>query len=238
MTCQEFDDALDELLMASAEAASVDELPAEMQRHAAVCRRCRQQQTDWLWLHNHVRRSVAPAPSAGFADQVVAAFVAETAGANCPSRQSARTSQTGFGSLTAWAGGIAAVAASLLLVFLLEPGASDRQVSPQLASTMSATPTLPLELPQGQSMDSIVRSVTDALVLAPSENDTTMSEVEPGPVTEFPDLGIRRAFRDSTGSLLSTSKELGSTIEPITKSAVGAFGFLWKDLAEAEKPRT
>lgn len=73
MTCQKFEDALDELLASSFEDAGViSRLPPEMSEHVQRCQRCRQLCSDWLWLHGQVQRWPVESVSEGFADRVVA----------------------------------------------------------------------------------------------------------------------------------------------------------------------
>lgn len=240
MTCQKFDEALDQWMsLPHGEEEPLHGLSPELRRHVAGCPRCQQLRRDWLWLHRQIQATPAPAPSEGFSDRVVAAFLDSERPARPKAEPIATRSVSPRMTTGAfrWVGGVAALAASIVIGLVLlsgDPNSTPRQ-TPQ--ATVASSPPATLQLPPGPVVDSLVENVSEALALgAPKPTEPTVT-----PAKDFPDLGIRRAFKSSTDDILETSRELTSSVQPIAESAaeaVGAFDFLWQDFTETEKPRT
>lgn len=212
MNCREFEQYVQQHLErdeGGEREASVWSLPAPMIVHAGDCPACAQFYTDLRWLLEQTRHLPAPAPSADFAERVVAQV---TNGRGRPavslSGQRPVLRRVGAWSLLA--------AASVVLLA-------------QLAGPQSGTPMATSPAPM------VVVAAPGSIEPAPVP-ETLASSLTSEPEL-LPTPAIGKAVLASTATFMNAGKEVGGDIQPITASAIGAFDYLWKDLPNpAGKP--
>lgn len=210
MTCQEFKDSLDRWLLDRPVGAR-GKVPAPLAQRARECSCCAQTLQDWFWLADQTAALPAPQPSPRMASRVTRA-VARRTSKDRP--RPVRRSMTSWQSFTI---STVAIAASIAAIFLL---AAPRSRNRDLATSGVVPPVTAKPAPTAQA------PARPAAVAA--------AKVEP----LGPPLPVSRALRDSTGTLVNAGMELSSTIRPITRSAAGAFGFLWIDATPPDGKRT
>lgn len=186
----------------------------------------RQYQADVLWLDEQIRRM--PRPSCDLANRVATAM-------RQPSREPVRTNR-----FVRVAAGLSALAAGLVLVVLAWPPSV-----PQGPDHDSALVTNDAPAPQvvdGVDVARTVRQGTAAYVelvqtlassvAIPGEGGppaTASEEVQLAGITP-----VGRAIQGSTRTIQTASEELRLSVEPITESALDAFGFLWKPIGPSQ----
>lgn len=234
MTYQEFEERLDALLIDAGPAENRDailaRLPVEMREKAAECPRCRQLLSDWVWLHEQIAQLPAPQPSHQFSKNVILRLARPAAADELddvtaiPQRSFWRTA----GSVGVLITGLAASVAIGVLFLPREAGNQNQQV---------ASSEEPVDLRDhlrdtGTAYLALAQVMADAVRLADPGSPTP--ETETGNQTESTTDAVARAnppaiheaIRGSTETFVDAGRDIGSTIRPITDSAVGAFSFL------------
>ncbi|MBY0585746.1 hypothetical protein K2X85_01135 [bacterium] len=167
-----------------------------------------------------------PNPGTDFAHRVVASL-SET-----------ETVSVG-GSWRTWllASSAAALAASLLLVVTISSKDKDEKIGIALAEKAPVA----LPAPENVTVSDAVRQGTVAYMELVDEITSTLGTAETGPAnasfTSTSPLG--RAVEGSSRTIRTAGQGLRVSVDPITSSAIDAFGFLWRPEDSAEnKPST
>lgn len=180
----------------------------------------RQTLADALWLDEQVR--AMPRPSCDLAHRVVSTLRRQTT-------ETVRSSRIGR-----FAAALSALAAAIVLVVIVWPR-HQPQAPGTTASTEDGTPSK-VENVDGVDVARTVRQGTAAYVelvqsLASSASIPTEVTSEPTHPQEVQLASISpvgRAIQGSTRTIQTAGEELRLSVEPITESALDAFGFLWK----------
>lgn len=247
MTCQEFEASLDAFLasVGPAESTRPLELPERLRQAASRCPHCAGLLTDWVWLHEQLALCPRPMPAASLGDAVVARLSDPAALEGERDLVSSGTAGRGQRSRRWYAlTSMVAVAASLFVAVMLLPQRSEREpVGPALVEGSTPGGTV-MDLREqvretGTAYLALAREVVDAVGLAAgggAAKDSSSTAAARG--TETKDApAIHQVLRSSTDGVVGVGREIGTTIRPITDSAVGAFSFLWPR-STAEKPST
>jgi hypothetical protein len=170
-----------------------------------------------------------PEPAADFAQRVMARASADVVSARAGSWRS-----------TMVASGSALLAASLLIAVTLS---SKEEPAGEIASMAPAGPALAEQTPAPEkvSVTDAVRQGTVAYMELVDELTATLSTTSPSTAsverTSTSPLG--RAVEDSSRTIRTAGEGLRVSVEPITSSAMDAFGFLWRPSGSTEnKPST
>lgn len=175
-----------------------------------------------------------PIPSRSFAQHVVM---------NLGSRQSVSTRRS-WRSIAA-ASSLAALAASLLLVVTLS---SDKEPA-EVANGAGLTPNTsavalanaPIKTPEKVTVSDAVRQGTVAYMELVDELTATIAP-SPTPAVETvltSSSPLGRAVEGSSKTIRTAGEGLRVSVDPITSSAMDAFGFLWRPAGSTEnKPST
>jgi hypothetical protein len=180
-----------------------------------------------------------PEPSNGFADRVVARLHTEVVSASTidePIRQ--RSWRT-----IALASGAAALAASLLLAVTISSNSDRQRPSHPLLTKQPVAQPMNSEAPvvvEKPSLPDTVRQGTVAYMELVDELASTLSAPAPQPAVQLTSASpLGRAVEGSSRTIRNASEGLRVSVEPITSSAIDAFGFLWRPAEVAEnKPST
>lgn len=175
-----------------------------------------------------------PEPSDGFADRVVARLHTEVVSASALEEPAHRRSWRTI----AMASGAAALAASLLLAVTVSSTNDPRQqTGPELAKQPTANPNAvegPL-VAEKPSLPDTVRQGTVAYMELVDELTSTLSAPAQQPAVQLTSASpLGRAVEGSSRTIRNASEGLRVSVEPITSSAIDAFGFLWRPAEAAE----
>ena len=233
MTSQEFDDALDQWLQsgeADLEGASVETAPAEIRAAARQSTARRLRLASWLWLHRLTACRRAPAPPEDFAERVVAQL-RESAPLSAATDEPAPWSRLGW--LTALAA----------LLFVSAAIVGVRRQPPERAVIAYAQDGLAGSVDDATvAWRSLANRLADSVRLTDADGRPSTQVAALRPLADWAQTKrgaseLQRVVRDSPNSIAAGGKSLGASIQPITDSAVGAFGFLWPSSTnDAEKP--
>jgi hypothetical protein len=170
---------------------------------------------DVVWLDRVFDDSCSPLPGPGFTDRLIARWKREKSCNDSSSRWAI------------WIGWAAAAMFAAVMLRLPRSGpqrmVDGRAVSVSVSETIGDTRRAYLALMEDMKGVLGLPEISTGLAAQPASLD---------PLT--PPLG--RAIRRSTDALVDATKGVGTGFRPITQAAVGAFGFLWKDLDDSEKP--
>lgn len=158
-------------------------------------------------------------PSRGFAGRVMAALEAPVASTT---RAVSTTPRRTWGSVAA----ISSVAASLALAFVLLPYLKTDE--PEQPITVAEAPKAPTA--DDVSVPEAVRRGTEAYMeLVQSVAETMQAEPTTREWTQVASASpIGRTIEGSNITLRTAGEGLRASVEPITTSAIDAFGFLWR----------
>ena len=253
MTCREFEEALDGLLVGTnaidEDRVDARQLSPSTRDHLLGCTRCQRLFAEWQWLHQQIGKLPAPEMGDGFTQRVVARLRTEHA-------QSATEKTAAWHRRPLrWA-----MTAGLALAATLTALAIWLPEQPPTTSTVART--IGPESSPGEQTDLDSGDLTGEIRVALAENFFSLTNIlrleTEGPILETTDSPgqpavspantsadslqappLQEVLRGSSGTLAAASRGFGTSMRPITDSAAGAFGFLWRDLtAGEEKPST
>lgn len=230
MTCLEFEEHLDSALHDHSRS-----MGAEAREHLQACARCKELMRDWVWLDRQMKALPAPAPGLGFTTKVVRQVTSDSVGArNWSSVPASR-----------WWAIAAAVCVALVAALLYYPKDQD-PVQNRLASEppkRKVESIKPDETREATAEENIQQPVAISSMVASFMESVRTDQVDPDsstvpqePVGEklLASLDIGEAVRRPKEDLVNTGSKIGESLQPATRSAVGAFRFLWN--VDVEKP--
>jgi len=221
MTPTKNEELIDELIVRHREGESIDSILARLPEGFSLpelsARESRQLVADLVILEENVRSMPRPVPSKGFAEGVMNALREPVATAS----QSSSTTWRVVG-----ASAVAAIAATLLFAVTLNPQDFIKD-SKEVASAPSTME------PAQVSMNEAVRQGTEATLELfqeiasniPAENKNAGEKKEVQLASATP---IGRAIQGSSTTIKTAGQGLRVSVEPITNTALDAFGFLWR----------
>lgn len=221
MTPTKNENMIDEMILRHRSGESIEsilaQLPADFSLPELSARESRQLVADLVILDENVGNMPRPIPSNGFANGVLAALREPVA----------TTSQA---SSATWrivgASAVAAIAATLLFAVTLNPKDFAKE-SKEVAS--APVPTDPAQV----SMNDAVRQGTEATIELfqeiasniPADNRKPEEKKNVQLASATP---IGRAIQGSSTTIKTAGQGLRVSVEPITNTALDAFGFLWR----------
>ena len=222
MTPMKNEELLDDLIDRRRRGESADliiaRLPADFALTDLSEADSRQLVLDLLSLDDNVRGMPLPQPSKGFADGVMAALA-----------EPVTTVSTGSVSRWAiWSGAAAAAIAATLLVAV--------NIVPKAAPQGPTVAAISKPVERGAStvtVNDAVRQGTEAYIeLFQDIASTLPAEEKKSPETKQVQLAsatpIGRAIQGSSETIRTAGQGLRVSVEPITNTALDAFGFLWR----------
>ncbi|MBX9652738.1 hypothetical protein K2Y11_03875 [bacterium] len=221
MTPTKNEELLDELIDRHRSGESIEsilaQLPADFSLPELSVRESRQLVADLVILDENVGCMPRPVPSSNFAEGVMAALREPTVTA----AQKPTSTWRVVGATAA-----AAIAATLLFAVTLNPKDFTKE-SKEVASAPVAVD------PAQVSMNDAVRQGTEATLELfqeiasniPADNRTPDEKKEVQLASATP---IGRAIQGSSTTIKTAGQGLRVSVEPITNTALDAFGFLWR----------
>lgn len=238
MTFQEFEDRLDVLLLEAGPGETREDifrrLPDELRAKAAKCEQSRQLLSDWIWLHEQISQLPVPHPSKEFSDHVVLQLAQPSATGELEDPLANTDSPSPWRTARSLGLALVGLAASIAIGVMLLP-----RPDPIAAPTVATNTSEPVDLRDhlrdtGTAYLALAQVMADAVRLADVEPTERQSAPEPTETKTGTELASARAnppalheaIRGSTETFVDAGRDIGTTIRPITDSAVGAFSFL------------
>lgn len=222
MTPMKNDELLDDLIDRRRRGESADRiiarLPADFALTDLSIVESRQLVLDLLALDDNVRGMPLPQPSKIFADGVMAALA-----------EPVSTASTGsIGRWAVWSGtAAAAIAATLLIAVNIAPKNEPQGPAVAAISTPAVTdaPTVTVNDAVRHGTEAYIELFQDIASTLPAEEKRSPEKKQVQLASATP---IGRAIQGSSETIRTAGQGLRVSVEPITNTALDAFGFLWR----------
>lgn len=228
MTSMNFDELFDHAMTRRQAGEPTDAILASLATEQGLNASDAQLVADLLRVDDVMNRGPLPMPSPGFANRVVAALNEPV-----PTASSTLLGRPSFWGAVA----SAAVAAAVLLMVTLAPtppgGPAQDQVARLDTPAEADEVTVPDAVREGTlAYMQLVENLASTLG---SEDRTATSEEEIQVASASP---IGRAIQGSSETIRTAGQGLRVSVEPITTTALDAFGFLWRpaDSSDSKQP--